>query len=100
MLQLSVKLQLALDTLEREHALKLTELAALYVDALEAGTPLLKFVGIRIVSDLKNAHLDKIILTEMKSSDVSAYEAQMAFDNGGDIVTTQGITTLATIREV
>jgi len=53
LLQLSVKLQLALDTLDREHALKLTELAALCVDALEAGTPLIKFVGIRIVRDLK-----------------------------------------------
>lgn len=36
----------------------------------------------------------------MKSSEVGAYEAQIAFDNGADIVTTQGITTLATIREV
>ncbi len=97
---MSVKLQLALDTLEREYALKLAELAARYVDILEAGTPLKKSVGIRIVSDLKKAHPDKIILADMKSSDVGAYEAQMAFDNGADIVTTQGITTLATIREV
>jgi len=36
----------------------------------------------------------------MKSSEVGAYETQMAFDNGADIITTQGITTLATIREV
>lgn len=96
---MSVKLQLVLDTLERENALMLAELAAPYVDILEAGTPLIKSVGIRIVSDLKKAHPDKIILADMKSSDVGAYEAQMAFENGADIVTTQGITTLATIRE-
>jgi len=95
-----VKLQLALDTLEREHALKLTELAAPYVDIMEAGTPPIKSVDIRIVSDLRKAHPDKIILADMKSNDVGTYEAQMAFDNGAYIVTTQGITTLATIREV
>ena len=52
---MSVKLQLALDTLEREHALKLAEPAAPYVEILEAGTPLIKSVGIRIVSDLKKS---------------------------------------------
>jgi len=36
----------------------------------------------------------------LKSSDVGAYEANMAFTAGADIVTTQGITTLATICEV
>ena len=70
-----VKLLLALDTLEREHALKLTELAAPYVDILEAETPLIKFVGIRIVSDLKITHPEKNILADMKSNDVGAYEA-------------------------
>jgi len=97
---MSVKLQLALDTLEREHAIKLAELPAPYVDILEAGTLLIKSVGIHIVSDLIKAHPAKIILADMKSSEVGAYEAQMAFDNGADIVTIQGITTLATIREV
>jgi len=48
-----VKLQLALDTLEREHALKLAEPAAPYIDILEAETPLSKSVGIRIVNDRK-----------------------------------------------
>ena len=97
---MSVELQLALDTLEREHALKLAELAAPHVDISEAGTPLKKSVAIRNVSDLIKAHPAKIILADMKSSEVGASETQMTFDNGADIVTTQGITTLATIREV
>jgi 3-keto-L-gulonate-6-phosphate decarboxylase len=41
-----------------------------------------------------------LILADLKSSDVGAYEAEMAFEAGADIVTTQGITTLATIAEV
>jgi 3-hexulose-6-phosphate synthase len=95
-----VKLQLALDTLDGEEALRLASLAAPYVNILEAGTPLIKSVGIGIVSRLKTAHPDKIVLADLKSSDVGAYEAGMAFRAGADIVTTQGITTLATIREV
>ena len=95
-----IKLQLALDTLDAEDALRLARLAAPFVQILEAGTPLIKSVGIRIVSQLKSAHPDKIILADLKSSDVGAYEAEMAFRAGADVVTTQGITTLATIREV
>lgn len=95
-----VKLQLALDTLDSDDALKLASLSAQYVDILEAGTPLIKSVGIQIVQKLKSAHPDKLILADLKSSDVGAYEAEMAFKAGADIVTTQGITTLATICEV
>lgn len=95
-----VKLQLALDTLDEEEALGLAYLTAPYVNILEAGTPLIKSVGIKIVTQLKSAHPDKIVLADLKSSDVGAYEAEMAFRAGADIVTTQGITTLATIREV
>jgi 3-hexulose-6-phosphate synthase len=94
------KIQLALDTLSAETALELAGLAAPYVDVLEAGTPLIKSAGIGIVSRLKIAHPDKLVLADLKSSDVGAYEAGMAFAAGADIVTTQGITTLATIVEV
>jgi 3-hexulose-6-phosphate synthase len=94
------KIQLAIDTLQSDHALELARLAAPYVDILEAGTPLIKSVGIRIVSELKRAHPDKLVLADLKSSDVGAYEANMAFEAGADIVTTQGITTNATIAEV
>lgn len=95
-----VKIQLAIDTLDGAHALELARLAAPWVDILEAGTPLIKSVGINIVRLLKAAHPDKTILADLKSSDVGAYEANMAFQAGADIVTTQGITTLATIAEV
>ncbi len=95
-----VKLQLALDTLDGDEALKLATSVAIYAEILEAGTPLLKSVGISIVRKLKSAHPEKIVLADLKSSDVGAYEANMAFRAGADIVTTQGITTMATICEV
>jgi 3-hexulose-6-phosphate synthase len=95
-----VKLQLAMDTLDGNEALRLATATAPYVDILEAGTPLIKSVGISIVRRLKSAHPDKLVLADLKSSDVGAYEANMAFTAGADIVTTQGITTFATICEV
>jgi 3-hexulose-6-phosphate synthase len=52
------------------------------------------------VTGLKSAHPDKVILADLKTSDVGAYEANMACKAGADIVTTQGITTTATILEV
>ena len=95
-----VKLQLAMDTLDGDEALGLAASIAPYADIIEAGTPLIKSVGINIVKKLKSIYPEKIILADLKSSDVGAYEANMAFTAGADIVTTQGITTLATIREV
>jgi len=95
-----IKIQLAIDTLNGERALVLANLATPWVDILEAGTPLIKSVGIGIVSKLKAAHPDKLVLADLKTSDVGAYEAEMAFKAGADIVTTQGITTLATITQV
>lgn len=95
-----VKLQLAMDTLDGDEALRLADATAPFVNILEAGTPLIKSVGINIVRKLKAAHPDKLILADLKSSDVGAYEANMAFTAGADIVTTQGITTFATIAEV
>jgi 3-hexulose-6-phosphate synthase len=95
-----VKLQLALDTLDEDEAVKLAASVAPYAQILEAGTPLIKSVGVNIVRKLRTAHPDKIILADLKSSDVGAYEANMAFQAGADIVTTQGITTFATICEV
>ena len=95
-----VNLQLAMDTLDGDEALRLTECTAPFVDILEAGTPLIKSVGIGIVRKLKSFHPEKLVLADLKSSDVGAYEANMAFTAGADIATTQGITTFATICEV
>jgi 3-hexulose-6-phosphate synthase len=75
-----LKLQLEMDTLDGEEALRLAECTG----AIEAGTPLIKSVGIGIVSKSRTMHPKKIILADLKSSDVGAYEADMAFRAGAD----------------
>jgi 3-hexulose-6-phosphate synthase len=94
------KIQLAMDTLDGVQALWLAQQCAPYIDIVEAGTPLIKSVGIGIVKSLKKLYPDKAIMADLKSSDVGGYEANMAFEAGADIVTTQGITTTATVVEV
>jgi 3-hexulose-6-phosphate synthase len=94
------KIQLALDTLDGIEALELARKCAPSIDILEAGTPLIKSEGIGIVRQLRAVFPEKLILADLKSSDVGAYEAEMAFKAGADIVTTQGITTRSTILGV
>ena len=53
--------------LNGDEALKLAASVAPYADILEAGTPLIKSVGINIVRKLKSAHPEKIVLADLKS---------------------------------
>ena len=57
------KIQLALDVLSAERALEIAQAASPWVDILEAGTPLIKSVGIGIVSRLKVAPVSYTHLT-------------------------------------
>ena len=53
---MTCKIQIALDTLILEHALQLAEWTKPYIDILEAGTPLIKSVGITIVNQSKEKY--------------------------------------------
>jgi 3-hexulose-6-phosphate synthase len=94
------KLQIALDFAEMEPALQAAREVAPWVDILEAGTPLIKSVGLEVVRRLRSEHPDKLIYADMKSTDVGAFEAGLAFESGADFTVASGVTTLATIREV
>lgn len=93
------KLQLALDLLEAEKALKVALDTKDYVDILEAGTPLIKSTGIFIVRLLKNLFPDKIILADMKTLDVGYVEVSMAASAGADIVSISGLAPDDVVKE-
>ncbi|MGB9727797.1 MAG: orotidine 5'-phosphate decarboxylase / HUMPS family protein [Nitrososphaeria archaeon] len=95
----SPKLQLALDLLELESALKVAFEAKDYVDILEAGTPLIKSVGISSIRTLKKVFSDKIILADMKTLDVGYIEVSMAADAGADIVSISGLAPNDVVKE-
>ncbi|MFX1563263.1 MAG: 3-hexulose-6-phosphate synthase [Promethearchaeota archaeon] len=81
------RLQVALDCETMEDALALAEKVALYVDILEAGTPLIKAEGIGTVTALKDAHKDKLVCADLKTADAGYLEVRLAAQAGADIVT-------------
>ena len=84
-----IKLQVALDLLHINRALQIAELSAKAgADIIEAGTPLIKYNGIKAVKVLK-----------AKIRDVGAIEAEMAFNAGADIVSVMALASAETIEE-
>jgi len=94
--------QVALDFESMEQALQVASEVAPYVDILEAGTPLIKSEGIRIVKALKDAHPDKIICADLKIADAGYLEVRMAAKAKANIITVLAdaydITIIETLR--
>ncbi|MFX1527340.1 MAG: orotidine 5'-phosphate decarboxylase / HUMPS family protein [Promethearchaeota archaeon] len=81
------KLQIALDLEILEEALDLAHKIAPFVDILEAGTPLIKSEGIRVIKELKEAHPDKLVCADLKTADAGYLEVKMAAKSKADIIT-------------
>ncbi len=97
---MTCKLQVALDFAELEPAMRVAQAVSPFVDIFEAGTPLIKSEGLEIVRQLRQEYPDKLVYADMKSTDVGAFEAELAFKAGADFSVASGVTTVATIKEV
>ena len=95
-----MQLQLALDVLHTDKALKLAELACEFVDLLEVGTPLLKHEGIAVVKAMRRRFPERRIVVDAKTMDAGACEADFCFAAGADMVTVLGVAGRATIDAV
>ena len=80
-------LQIALDVVEEKVALEIATQVAPIVEILEVGTPLLKAVGVKIISKLKRRFPKNLILADTKTMDVGALEAALVFEAGADFMT-------------
>jgi len=93
-------LQIALDFVDLIRALKLAEEAvAGGADWLEAGTPLIKSVGLDCVRELRKKFPHHCIVADMKTMDVGRIEVESAAKAGADIVAVLGLASNSTIRE-
>lgn len=92
-------LQVALDFEILKDALALAEKVAPFVDILEAGTPLIKSEGIRVIQALKEAHPDKLICADLKTADAGYLEVRIAAQAKADIVTILADAYDVTIKE-
>jgi len=93
-------LQVALDFVDLTRALKLAEEAVDGgADWLEAGTPLIKSVGLDCVRELRKKFPHHPIIADMKTMDVGRIEVESAAKAGADIVAVLGVASNSTIRE-
>ncbi len=93
-------LQVALDKTDFTEVLKLAKKAVDGgADWLEAGTPLIKSVGMTAIKRAKEKFPNMIIVAEMKPLDTGRLELQMAFEAGADIVIITELAPTSTIEE-
>ncbi len=91
--------QVAIDTLDIERALRVGEAAVKAgVDWLEAGTPLITFQGVRAIGELARRFPDTPVLADFKMMDgVRKYVLQTA-EQGGRIATICAVASDASLR--
>ena len=66
---------------------------------LEAGTPLIKKMGISVISAMREFAKDSFIIADLKTMDVGKVEVDMAFDETADAVCCAGVASAATISD-
>lgn len=94
-----MKLQVALDTLTLEEALRLLEKIEPFVDIVEVGTPFLIEAGLNPVREIKKRYPHMTVLADVKIIDGASIEAKSAFEAGADIVTVIGLAHEQTIQD-
>ena len=81
------RLQVALDFEKLDDALAVANEVAQFVDIIEVGTPLLISEGIRAIRALKDAHPEKLICADLKTTDTGYLEVKMVAQAGASIIT-------------
>jgi len=91
-------LQVALDAPDIEKTKRvLEELPKSDKVILEAGTPLIKRYGVKVISELRQIAKDAFIIADLKTLDVGQVEVDMAFDETADAVVVSGLATVDVI---
>jgi bifunctional enzyme Fae/Hps len=91
-------LQISLDAPELDRSKKI--IAALPGSdriIIEAGTPLIKRYGTRVINDLRQASKDMFIVADLKTLDVGKVEVDLAYDETADAVVAAGLAPAETL---
>lgn len=93
-----MKLQLAIDLLDKEEAAKLAQEVEEYVDIVEIGTPIVINEGLPAVELLNKSISKAQVLADLKIMDAADYEVSQAVKFGADITTILGVAEDASIK--
>lgn len=91
-------LQISLDNPDLERSKRIIEqLPGSDRIILEAGTPLIKRYGTRIINDLRQTAKDVFIVADLKTLDVGKVEVDLAYDETADAVVAAGLAPAETL---
>jgi 3-hexulose-6-phosphate synthase len=93
-----MQLQVALDRLALEEAVRLAQSVAPYTDYIEVGTSLTKEFGVESVKRMRQVLPDARILADIKTNDEARYEFELYYAAGADSATVMGSAPNATIK--
>lgn len=93
-----MRLQVAIDRVSLDEAIKLAEQFEGQTDILEMGTSLVKDYGNLAIEKLREVLPTTELLIDSKTIDEGAYEFNQAIKYGGDIVTVMGAASVATLN--
>lgn len=98
-----MKLQLALDRMTVDEAIAMTKEVEDDIDWIEVGTSLIKEFGVESIRAICDQFPTKTVVADIKVNDNAAYEAELCFSAGADVMTVMGsapATTIETCLEV
>lgn len=93
-------LQVALDTLDLDTALKTTRLVHDVVDILEVGTILCLAEGLGAVKTIKTLYPDNLVLADVRVAEAGALISKMVFDAGANWISVLSSAAIPTIETV
>ena len=93
-----MKLQLAIDLLNKEDAAKLAQEVEEFVDVVEIGTPIVINEGLPAVELMSKSVSKPQVLADLKIMDAADYEVSQAIKFGADITTILGVAEDASIK--
>lgn len=95
-----IKLQIAVDLMTEEQALRLADTIHDVIDIFEVGTPMIVRDGVHPVRRIKEKYPELTLLADTKIVDGGALECQDACQAGADIVTVLAMADNATVQGV
>ncbi len=93
-----MQLQLALDQLDLQEAMRIIGNLQDLIDIVEIGTPMIIAEGLSAVREVKRRFPRLTVLADVKIIDGGAYESRIAFEAGADIVSVLGLAYAVTIE--
>lgn len=94
-----MKVQVAIDRVDIDKAIELVEKFNGVADIIEIGTSIIKDYGLLNLKELTLKSNKSLILGDIKTNDEGAYEFTMGYNQGFDILTVMGSSSLETLQK-